>query len=204
MDIRIPRRPRLAAIAALAGASALGVTGPLPDGVSFAQVAEAGTPEPDTVAVPHGDGYSRGRSTITVKAPIEKVRETVLDFPRYPEFMPHYSKCKVLGRTATGARDVYMEVSALHGAVSLWARIEVPKPTTVDGVETYETKYVDGNVKDLKAIWRLKRVDDAQTSLSLEVFLNPKLPLPKRLVNKENLDGSAAAVIAAKGRIERR
>jgi hypothetical protein len=83
------------------------------------------------------------------------------------------------------------------------ARIEVPKPTTVDGVRR-TTPNTRGNVKDLKAIWRLKQVDDAQTSLSLEVFLNPRLPLPKRLINKENLDGSAAAVIAAKGRIERR
>ncbi len=169
------------------------------EGPSLARAAD-----PTTVSVPHGDGYARGRSTIAVDAPIDRVRETILDFAHYPDFMPHYSRCKILGRTASGARDVYMEVSALHGAVRMWARVEVPKPSSVDGFETYETRFVDGNVRELKAIWRLKSVGEGRTELSLEVFLNPGLPLPKRLVNQENLDGSAAAVMAAKKRIERR
>jgi ribosome-associated toxin RatA of RatAB toxin-antitoxin module len=160
-------------------------------------------PGVETVPVPvDGTSLVRGRSTVTVNAPIEKVREGILGFARYPEFMPHYSNCRVLGRTPTGGRDVYMEVEALHGAVHMWARIDVPKPAVADGLETYDTKFLDGNVRDFKAIWRLRKVDDAKTQLSLEVFLNPKIPLPDGLINGENLSGSAKGVAAMRSRIE--
>ena len=95
-----------------------------------------------------------------------------------------------------------MEVEALHGAVSLWARLDVLKPATSNGVETIDTNFEEGNVKDLKATWRLKKVDAQRTELTLEVFLNPKLPLPSRLVNEQNVEGSALGVLAMRTRVE--
>ncbi|WP_437941134.1 type II toxin-antitoxin system RatA family toxin [Sorangium sp. So ce341] len=169
---------------------------------------ERAQPAPDaagiaSVAVPIGTtGFSRGRSTAVVKAPLERVRATVLSFERYPEFMPHYKKCRVLGRTPAGGWDIYMEVSALQGAVTMWARIEIQKPVLVDGVETYASRFVAGNVKDLQATWQLEKIDARTTRVSLEVFLRPKLPLPKSLLNAENLDGSARAVAAVRARAE--
>lgn len=159
----------------------------------------------ERVAVPIGDGsdLARGRSTVIVGAPIHRVRESVLDFNRYAEFMPHYRKCRVLGRTSSGARDVYMEVEALFGAVVMWARIEMPKATMIDGVETYASKFIEGNVKDFAATWRLRAVDEAHTELSLEVFLHPKIPMPDAMMNEENLDGSSQGVVAMKARAER-
>ncbi|WP_438029306.1 type II toxin-antitoxin system RatA family toxin [Sorangium sp. So ce233] len=170
--------------------------------------AERAQPAPEragikSVAVPIGStGFARGRSTAVVKAPIERVRAAVLSFERYPEFMPHYKKCRVLGRTPSGGWDVYMEVSALNGAITMWARLEIQKPAPVDGVETYSSRFVSGNVQDLQATWQLEKIDDQTTRLSLEVFLRPKLPLPKSLLNSENLDGSARAVAAIRARIE--
>jgi ribosome-associated toxin RatA of RatAB toxin-antitoxin module len=163
----------------------------------------ADDPEPTAIPIP-GSELVRGRATVTVKASIEKVRETIVAFAEYPEFMPHYQKAKVLGRTPSGARDVYMEIEALHGAITMWTRIEFPKPAIIDGVETYETKYVDGNVKDFKAIWRLKKIDDASTELSLEVFLLPKIPLPSGVLNGENMKGSVKGVVAMRARVEGR
>lgn len=151
-----------------------------------------------------GTELVRGRSTVVVDAPIKQVRKAVLGFKAYPEFMPHYRSAKVLGRTPDGARDVYMEVVALHGAVKMWTRIELPKPTKVDGVETHESRFVDGNVKDFKAIWRLKKIDRDHTELSLEIFLQPDIPLPTSLINGENLKGSKQGVLAMKDRLEGR
>ncbi|WP_437592995.1 type II toxin-antitoxin system RatA family toxin [Sorangium sp. So ce1000] len=156
-----------------------------------------------SVAVPIGStGFARGRSTVVVKGPLERVRAAVLSFERYPEFMPHYKKCRLLGRTPSGGWDIYMEVSALEGAVTMWARIEIQRPVVEDGVETYSSRFVSGNVQDLQAIWRLEKIDAQSTRLSLEVFLRPKLPLPKSLLNAENLDGSARAVAAIRTRVE--
>src|SRR5262249_425493 len=55
--------------------------------------------EASTVSVPvEGTNLVRGKSTVSVAAPIERVREAVLDFAHYPEFMPHYTNAKLLGR----------------------------------------------------------------------------------------------------------
>jgi ribosome-associated toxin RatA of RatAB toxin-antitoxin module len=162
------------------------------------------TPEVTAVSVPiEGSELVRGRSTVIVAAPIAKVREAVLDFAHYPEFMPHYSAAKVLGRTPSGAREIYMEITALHGAVKMWAKVEMPKPATVDGVEVHETKFLEGNVKDFAAMWRLRKIDDAKTELSLEVFLNPKIPLPNELINDENVSGSTKGVLAMRTHAEK-
>lgn len=159
-------------------------------------------PKPEAVPIPDS-ALVHGRATMTVNAPIKKVREVILDFSHYAEFMPHYQASKLLGRTADGARDVYMEIEALNGLVKMWAEIEMPKPTIKDGVEVHESKFVKGNVKDFKAIWRVKKVDDASTELSLEVFLDPSIPLPNGVINNENLKGSVKGVKAMKARIEK-
>jgi ribosome-associated toxin RatA of RatAB toxin-antitoxin module len=214
----------LAALAALgcAGAGARSAaapplaSAPAPAAVDAAPAPAAPSPTTDVappppapgggvrvVAIPiAGTNFVRGRATLEVSAPLAKVREAVLDFGHYAEFMPYYKSSRVLGRTAAGARDVYMEIEALHGAVRLWVEIEIPKATIAEGVETYEARFVKGNVKDFKAIWRLRRIDDSATELSLEVFLEPQLPLPTALVNKGNLAGSFKGVTAIRARIE--
>lgn len=178
----------------------------LPDPLGPSSDAEPGDSDlevqPVSVPIP-GSELVRGRSTVVVAAPLARVREAVLDFGHYAEFMPHYSNARVLGRTPAGAREVYMEITALHGAVKMWTRVELPKATTVDGVETWETRFIEGNVEDFKAIWRLKRVDDTHTELSLEVFLKPKIPLPNDLLNEENLSGSAKGVLAMRTHAEK-
>lgn len=164
---------------------------------------EASNDEPTPVAVPiPGSELIRGRSTVLVAASMEKTREAVLDFGHYADFMPHYRSAKLLGRTDTGAREVYMEVEALYGAVKFWTQIEMPKPTVAFGVETWESRFIKGNVKDFKAIWRLKKIDEGKTELSLEVFLNPNLPMPTKLMNNENLKGSASGVAAMRRHAE--
>lgn len=165
---------------------------------------DSGEPLPESVPVPiAGSELVHGRSTVKVAAPIAKVREAVLDFAHYAEFMPHYQSCRVLGRTAGGARDVYMEVEALSGAVKMWAEIEMPKPTpTPDGYETMDSTFVKGNVRDFKAVWRMRALDPSTTELSLEVFLHPFLPMPTGLMNGENLSGAAKGVSAMRKHAE--
>jgi ribosome-associated toxin RatA of RatAB toxin-antitoxin module len=158
-------------------------------------------PQTDSVPI-EGTDFVRGRTAVKIHAPIAGVREAVLDFAHYAEFMPSYRNAKLLGRTATGARDVYMEIEALHGAVKMWAELEFPKPVIVDGVETHESHFVKGNVDELKAIWRLRKIDEATTELSLEIFLQPSIPLPTSLMNSENVSGSLKGVMAMRARIE--
>jgi hypothetical protein len=85
----------------------------------------------------------------------------------------------------------------------MWAELEIAKAVVgPDGVETIGTKFIKGNVKAFEATWRMRKLDDASTELSLEVFLDPGLALPAALVNKENLGGSADGVAAMRGHAE--
>lgn len=158
-------------------------------------------PQTDSIPV-EGTDFVHGRTAVKVNAPIARVREAILDFAHYAEFMPHYRSARVLGRTATGGREVYMEIEALHGAVKMWADIEFARPVIVDGVETHASKFIKGNVDDFMAMWRLRKIDEGTTELSLEVFLQPSIPLPTSLINKENLGGSLSGVMAMRSRIE--
>lgn len=163
----------------------------------------ASEPAPQAEAVPiEGTDMVEGRATMNVAAPIKKVREAVVQFKSYPEFMPHCTGAKVLGRTPNGARDVYLDFEALHGAVKMWARIEVPKPVKDGNVEVIETKFVDGNVKAFRAIWRLRAIDEANTELSFQVFIHPDIPVPTSLLNEENLSGAVKGITATRRWIE--
>ncbi|MEP7126810.1 MAG: SRPBCC family protein [Byssovorax sp.] len=176
-------------------------TAPVAPAAAPAPPLEGDGPRSDAVPV-DGTDYVRGRTSVKVHAPIARVRESVVDFGHYAEFMPHYRSAKLLGRTATGARDVYMEIEALNGVVIMWVEMEFPKPTITGGVEITESRFIKGNVDDFKAVWRLRKIDEETTELSLEVFLQPSIPLPTSLINKENVDGSLKGVIAMRGRIE--
>jgi len=158
------------------------------------------TPTREGVAV-NGTKMLRGRSTVLVNAPLDKVRTAVLDVDHYAEFMPHYRSARVLGRKPDGSRELYMQVAALGGALRMWARVTMAK-TESAGIETYETQFVDGNVREFKAIWVLKPLDEHRTSLTLEVFLHPKLPMPLKFLNGENLDGAVKGVSAMRDRAE--
>jgi hypothetical protein len=107
-----PRRRRLAASAALAGASALIVAASQTDGIRW-RSGPSGGGQFETVAAAWL--ASRGRSTITVRAPSVRERCSTLVTPS----SCRTSKCSSSGRTATG-RETLHGVSALHGAVSMW------------------------------------------------------------------------------------
>ncbi|UQA56409.1 SRPBCC family protein [Polyangium aurulentum] len=159
--------------------------------------------DPVAEAVPiQGSDLVRGKAKIVVHAPMHLVRQRILAFNEYAEFMPHYNRSKDLGRGKNGSRNVYMEVYALRGAARMWARMSVAKAQWSNGVQTYDVSFIEGNVRDFHATWRMRQVDPAHTELELEVFLQPKLPLPASLLNRENMEGAVKGVVAMRNRIE--
>ncbi len=188
------------------GLGALGLLGILGGGEARAEASNAGGPGasmPMAVAVPiPGSKLVRGRAKVIVAAPIDAVRARVLSFGDYARFMPNYSRSKVLGRTKTGEREVYMEVTALHGAVRFWVRTAVSHARKLGDVETYDLSLLEGNVKDFRASWRLRPVDDGHTELELELFVLPRLPMPQSLLNAENVEGASKGVGAMRSFVE--
>jgi ribosome-associated toxin RatA of RatAB toxin-antitoxin module len=158
-------------------------------------------PTSEAVAIPDSD-LVHGRSMVIVNAPIDQVRKAVLDYGSYADFMPHYRASRVLGRTPDSGREVYMQWAALHGAVKMWARFEMRKVPGDEGAETYESRFIEGNVRDAYALWRLEALPREQTKMSLELFLHPRIPLPSSLLNDENVGGALKGVSAMREKIE--
>jgi ribosome-associated toxin RatA of RatAB toxin-antitoxin module len=149
-----------------------------------------------------GSDLTRGRGTVLVDAPIDRVRKHVLDFDHYADFMPHYEVSRTLGKKEDGTRELYMKVAVLHGLLSMWARLAM-SPAQKDGdSETYAFRFLDGNVESFEGSWRLRSLDDARTELTLELFLEPKLPLPAGALNDENASGAVDGVTAMRDRIQ--
>lgn len=157
--------------------------------------------EPVPVAIA-GSDLVEAKATMKVSAPLDKARAVVLKFEDYPQFMPEYSDAKMLGKAPSGNDKVYMEITTLGGVAKMYANIEVVSTKPEGGPETHEAKFLDGNVRQFKALWTLQKLDDAHTQVTLQVFLHPALPLPDFLVNKANLDGAKKGVLAMKRRIE--
>lgn len=171
-----------------------------------AQPSQQATPEAEVVEpvpVPiAGTDLVEAKATVTVRASVDKSRATVLKFEDYPQFMPEYSDAKRAGVLPSGNEKVYMEITTLAGIAKMYANIEVLSARKDGATEVHEAKFLDGNVRQFKAVWTLTRIDDAHTELTLQVFLHPSLPLPDFLVNKANLDGAKKGVLAMKRRIE--
>src|SRR5262245_5519313 len=86
-------------------------------------LAASDEPRVHSAPVP-GSSIERVRGTVSVDAPIERVRAVVFDFPRYPEFMPRYRRCSVERRNPNGSVEVRMDIEELAGAVHVWVRLE--------------------------------------------------------------------------------
>jgi hypothetical protein len=182
-------------------------------GVALA-VHAAATPAPAPVAdhadeptagadpVP-GSDIARVHATVLVRAPLARVREVIFDCPHYPEFLKDYHKCVDEGPTPGGGHAWRMDIVELGGLIKLWIRAEIGAPTVASGVETYDGRYLEGNVRAFASRWRLEPVPGGDlTRLTLESHMDPKLPLPSSLINGGSVDGIKDAILAIKRRAE--
>ncbi len=186
-----------------------GPTAAAPETSAQPAAAGAALPEPTgrdplSESVPIGDDLVRGRGTVRCAVPLARVREMVLKYDDYAQFMPFYKSSHVLDRDAESPK-VYMQVAALNGLVKMGAQLKMPNaPKKENGWDVYESQFESGNVQDFKAIWRMKAIDDQGSFLSLEVALLPKLPLPTSTLNNENVKGAVNGVTAMRARAEQK
>lgn len=152
----------------------------------------------------HSDRY--GHAETLVHAPLTAVRQHVLDFSRYHEFVPgKFKTSRVVGHQPDGSTDVYLQIAVLHGLVTLWdvARFTAPQ-TAGPGVETVRGHMVPGkgNVDDMDVLWTMHTVGDGWTMLKLDMLLKPGMPAPAGAVDEELRDSSMYVVDAVRDRAQ--
>jgi len=153
------------------------------------------------VVVP-GFSIHAGGGMTAVNAPLALVRQSVTDYAHYSDFMPRFQKSRIVGKNGPST-DVYLQVAILHGAANVWAVTRFGAPVPDGGGERIEGKLEgQGNVDDLRAVWRLYPIDPDHTIVKLELLIVPKLPLPGSIVTPELEFASDQAVSATRDRTE--
>ncbi|MFO0758060.1 MAG: SRPBCC family protein [Byssovorax sp.] len=161
-------------------------------------------PSVDAIAVP-GSSIERMRATVAVNAPIDRVRAVVFDFPRYPDFMPHYRRGLIERRSPSGSFEVRLDMEELAGAVHVWVRVEIPVAERAGATERYKGRLLAGSVKAFEPRWELESLGPSKTRLMVESFMDPDLPLvPSSLVNSGARERIRDVILALKARAESR
>lgn len=154
------------------------------------------------VKTPYSD-MNAGAARVNVDAPEELVRQVVLDYKNYANFMSRFEKSRIVGRSGDKT-DVYLQVPILKGAAKVWAIVRFEPVKEVNGTEVVVGHMIKGNVKRLDATWRLKKLDDTTTNVVLELLIVPDMPVPDSLVVPEVRFAAAKAVEGSRDEAEKR
>lgn len=155
------------------------------------------------VATEHSSSIKAGCARVHVAAPTNVVKKVVTDFKNYSKFIKKFDKAKVVGRDGDKT-DVYLQVPILKGAAKIWAVVRFEPMKKVDGNDVLVGHMIKGNVDRLDAKWILKKIDDDNTQLHLELFIKPKLPVPGSVVTGEVAYASDEAVMGSRDRAEKK
>jgi ribosome-associated toxin RatA of RatAB toxin-antitoxin module len=155
-----------------------------------------------TAQIPEeGSNIAWGQATIVVDKPIEEVLPFVRDYANYQQFMPNFTKSKVL--TQRGSRAmVYIEVSVAKGAFTLWGQLNLAEWPQDGDSRVVEARLVEGNVDAFSARWTLTPVDGgARTEVDFKIYVDPDIPLPSSIFSRENEKAASKTVRALRTRV---
>ena len=114
-----------------------------------------------TMQIPEdGSDIAGGRAVIVVDKPIEEVLPIVLDYANYVQFMPNFTKSRVLAQRGSRAM-VYMEVSVAKGMYTLYGQLNLAEGPQDGESRIVEGRLLEGNIDAFNASFKLTPVDAA-------------------------------------------
>ena len=197
---RNTRRPWTPILLAVALASAP-TFGAMPSHAAAAEVHQENSGVFTTQLPVEGSNIASGRAVLTVDRPIDEVLPIVLDYGNYVQFMPNFTRSKVLAQRGSKAM-VYMEVSVAKGVYTLYGQLNLAERPQDGGSRVVEGRLIDGNINAFDASFTLTPVDGgARTEIDFEIYVDPDLPLPASVFSRENERAAGRAVRALSERI---
>jgi ribosome-associated toxin RatA of RatAB toxin-antitoxin module len=199
------RSTRLGTLPALALATAvsLGAAPNLAE-ASDSQAAEAQAENAGivTAQVPTaGSNIASGRAVIVVDKPIDEVLPVLLDYGNYVDFMPNFTRSKVLAQRGSKAM-VYMEVSVAKGMYTLYGQLKLADRPDEGVTRIVEGTLIDGNINAFNASFRLTPINDGTaTEIDFSIYVDPDLPLPSSVFSRENERAAGRTVRALRQRL---
>ncbi len=140
-----------------------------------------------SVKVP-GSSIAAGAARVHVAAPLCALVYSLTDFEHYPEIIREFEQAKVLRKkdAKNPTTDVYVRVPILNDTVKIWAVLRFEEPSKVSENEyLVRAKLVKGNVERFDLGFRVRRIDDDDSQLDVEMLIVPKLPFPGSLITSE-------------------
>lgn len=155
-----------------------------------------------TMQIPEdGSDIAGGRAVIVVDKPIEEVIPIVLDYGNYVQFMPNFTKSKVLAQRGSRAM-VYMEVSVAKGMYTLYGQLNLAERPQDGESRVVEGRLLDGNIDAFNASFKLTPVDGgARTEIDFKIYVDPDIPLPSSVFSRENERAAGRTVRALRARV---
>ena len=155
-----------------------------------------------TAQIPEeGSSIAWGQAVLIVDKPIEEVLPIIRDYANYKQFMPNFTKSKVLAQRGNRAM-VYMEVSVAKGALTLWGQLNLAERPQDGESRVVEAHLMEGNIDAFSASWTLTPVDGgARTEVDFKIYVDPDIPLPSSIFSRENERAAGRTVRALRARV---
>ena len=155
-----------------------------------------------TAQIPEeGSSIAWGQAVLVVDKPIEEVLPIIRDYANYKQFMPNFTKSKVLAQRGNRAL-VYMEVSVAKGALTLWGQLNLAERPQDGESRVVEAHLMEGNIDAFSASWTLTPVDGgARTEVDFKIYVDPDIPLPSSIFSRENERAAGRTVRALRTRV---
>lgn len=141
-------------------------------------------------------GLKQQIKTIRVDAPPRKIREVLLDFPSYPEWMSNVMETEVLERDGRKrGRHVRYRINAVVREVQYVLEYAYPR----NGIDM---TYLRGDLRDVAASYRWEEDGEGHTLLTYAYGADLGLPITGFLLKRLNRAVMDAALRDVKSRAE--
>lgn len=148
--------------------------------------------------VPPGKTERYGHAEAMIGAPLETVRERLVDFTHYKDLAgPKFKTVRIVEKDP-GRADLYFQLPIMKGIVTLWyvTRFGQGRPLP-DGGQVVEGTFVKGNIKDMHIVFTTRPGDGPKsTVLVCDLLLVLNIPAPPVLVDEELRDACGDALNA--------
>ena len=163
--------------------------------------AEGADPVLTTQIAEQGSNIAWGQAVVELDQPIEEVLPIIVDYANYFQFMPNFTKSRVIAQRGTRAQ-VYIEVSVAKGAITLWGQLNIAEHPESQDVRVVEAKLLEGNVDAFSALWHLTPIDGgARTRVAFKIRVDPDIPLPSSIFSRENEKAAGRTLTALRSRV---
>lgn len=148
-----------------------------------------------------GSPIQTGVGTIDVFGSMDQVLDVLLDYRKYHTILPRLETSRVVGKRK-GSTDVYLRAPILRGLAHVWglARFSPPRRRPSGGREIVGT-LVKGNLDGWHGRWLLHPCGK-RTILTMEMFIDLKIPVPAKLVASELAWAAGKGVTAVRDMVE--